>query len=171
MRRALLWVASRRIQLGQIALGHLLNHASIILFDYLLYPAAMVWFGLIEGGLIMTTLSAVYCYFIILVYRWSGRDWLGIEIVRSIRDGPQHASNTLRILRAILKSGQIPALIILSVRYDPFITVTYLRHGTPGWSGLSGQDWMVFWTSLAISNLWWIGALSIVIEVLKQWDF
>jgi len=161
------WLAAQRQRIGTIGIGHTLNYAQIVLFDYLLYPAVIVWLGPLFGGGVMTILSATLCYLLIVLYYRSGRDWLGLEMVRSFRDGPSPVNRLLRWSHAIMKLGQIPALIFLSVRFDPFITVIYLRDGDPWRSGLSRRDWAVFWTSVVISNLYWIGALSFLIEITR----
>lgn len=59
---------------------------------------------------------------------------------------------------------------MLSLHFDPFVTVVYLRDGSPGRSGLSRRDWAVFWSSVVISNLYWTGAVSVLIEF-ARWLF
>lgn len=172
MNRATAWFAAHRQRIGLIAIGHTANQAQVVLFDYLLYPAMLLWLDPLIGGGIMTVLSALFCWLLIILYRWSGRDWLGLELVRDLRDGPSPNHPLLRWTRAILRAGRMPALIMLSVRFDPFITTLYLRDGTPGHSGLSPQDWRVFWASVVISNLYWIGALSVLIELARgAWHY
>jgi hypothetical protein len=164
------WLVSQRDRLGTIAVGHAANQAQIVLFDYALYPAVILWLGPLHGGAVMTALSAIASYLLILAYRWSGRDWLGLELVRELRDGPPPDHTLMRWMHRLLRAGQLPALLVLSIYYDPFITVVYLRDGKPGTGGLSRQDWVVFWSSVLVSNLYWTGAVTLLIE-LGSWLF
>jgi len=137
---------------AELALGHGVNQVLDILFDYLMYPAVIAWLGLWYGGIIMATVSLVVCLIMLWGYDLSGRDWLGIEVIRSAKnyDGPH------RLRRAtawLLRRGDVPACLFLSIRYDPFITILYLRHTS--YAGLNRRDWILFMTSWLIGNAYW----------------
>lgn len=159
------WLRSQRERIGTLAVGHAANQTLILLFDYLMYPAVILWLGPLAGGALMTALSALVSYLLIVLYRWSGRDWLGLEMVRDLRDGPLPSNAVLRWTHQLLRTGRLPALVILSIQFDPFITVVYLRDGVVEVGGLSRTDWTVFWSSVVISNLYWTGAVTALIEV------
>jgi len=53
---------------GHIIVGHSAKQVEEFLFDFMLYPAMIALLGTIIGGLIMTALSAIECYFLIRFY-------------------------------------------------------------------------------------------------------
>lgn len=161
------WLMRKKEAVGLVAAGHAVNQALSLPFDYVLYPAVIWWLGPLAGGAVMAALSALVCYALLRFYLWSGRDWLGIEAVRGLRDGPPPRQWFLRQTRAILRAGRFPALVVLSVQFDPFITVAYLRGSGAPVGRLERADWAVFWLSVLISNLSWIGAWSILLELVK----
>jgi hypothetical protein len=50
-------------------------------------------------------------------------------------------------------------LVVLSVKFDPFITTIYMRRGAHQYRGMSRRDWGIFAASLAIGNLCWALAM------------
>jgi hypothetical protein len=167
LRAAAQWLKGKRQAIGIVVIGHAANQALSLPFDYVLYPAVLLWLGPLHGGIVMAALSAAVCYLLLRFYLWSGRDWLGIEVVRALREGPPPRGRLLRFTRSILRAGRLPALVLLSVKFDPFITVLYLRAGVAPGGRLDKTDWTVFWTSVLISNVYWIGAWSILLEGIK----
>lgn len=121
-------------------------------FDYALYPWVIYKLGLVKGGLVMATLSLCSCLLTLRVYDWLKRDWLGIELVKALRnyDG---TSRWRRALRWLLNRSDGVAFVALSLRFDPFITTAYLRHGS--YNGLSSRDWRIFLGSVLLSNAAW----------------
>jgi hypothetical protein len=137
---------------AELAMGHGVNQVLDVLFDYLMYPAVIAWLGLWRGGIIMALVSLVVCLIMLWGYDLSHRDWLGIEVLRSakIYDG---SNRWRRLISWILRRGDIVACLFLSVRYDPFITILYLRHES--YAGMNRRDWMIFTSSWLIGNAYW----------------
>jgi hypothetical protein len=153
----------------ELALGHSVNQVLDVLFDYLMYPAMIAWLGLWRGGLIMATVSLAVCLIMLWLYDLSKRDWLGIEVIRSAKsyDGP---SRLRRLISWILRRGDVAACLFLSIRYDPFITILYLRHES--FAGMNRRDWIIFFTSWFIGNSYWALACFTGVESLTwlwQW--
>jgi len=121
-------------------------------FDFVLYPFVIFWLGLLWGGFVMASLSLLNCYLLLKLYDWLKRDWFGIEFVKAFRlyNG---TSRWRKALAWLLNRGDAVAFVVLSVRYDPFITTAYLRHGI--YSGMTSRDWRVFLGSVLVSNLVW----------------
>ena len=121
-------------------------------FDYLLYPYVVHRMGILAGGLVMTSLSAIACLAILKFYDHTKKDWLGIETVRDLKNyrGERAAG---RILSWLLSKGDAAAFIALSLYYDPFITTVWLRHERFG--GLSARDRRIFWGSVLLCNASW----------------
>jgi len=154
-----------RIKRGkELAVGFLTWQAADNAFDYLLYPAVILWIGPFYGGFMMAILSLFFCLALMRLYDRLGRDWLGIELLKEIRlyDGP---TKWKRLLGWILRRGNLLAFVVLSVKYDPFITTAYLRQGA--FNGMERRDWAVFLGSWIIGNVTWtflvFGGLSAVI--------
>jgi hypothetical protein len=86
------------------------------------------------------------------LYDWLKRDWFGIEFVKGLRfyDG---RSRLRRILAWLLNRSDVLAFVVLSIRYDPFITTAYFRRGQ--YNGLARRDWWVFLGSGLVSNIAW----------------
>ena len=160
-------VIAERTRLGIVAAGHAANQLQVLVFDFLAYPLVIAWLGPIPGGAIMTASSALFSWVVIILYRRSDRDWLGLEALRDLRDGAPPKSWMLRSTRSVLRRGQLVALVVLSIRFDPFVAVLYLRDGSAGERGLSARECRLFWASVLISNLYWIGVVSIAVEVLR----
>ena len=121
-------------------------------FDCLLYPAVIFWLGLLVGGLLMAVLSFFVCWLLLWFYDRSGRDWLGIETAKQVRD---YVGISLwrRALAWLLQRGDVVVCVTLSIRFDPFVTTAYMRHGS--FNGMSRRDWRNFWLSWFIGNAWW----------------
>lgn len=152
--RAAQWVAG-------LASYKLLDYA----FDYALYPWVIYKLGLLVGGCVMAGLSLLDCLLLLRIYDWLKRDWLGIELVKGLRnyDG---TSRWRCALRWLLSRGDGVAFVALSLRFDPFITTAYLRHGN--YNGLSRRDWRIFLGSVLLSNAAWASVCFGGVQALRR---
>jgi hypothetical protein len=100
------------------------------------------------------------------LYDWLKRDWLGIELVKGLRlySGP---SRWKRGTAWLLGRGDGVAFVVLSLRFDPFITTAYLRHGA--YNGLTRRDWKVFLGSVVLSNAAWTVVCFGGVSLLRRW--
>ena len=121
-------------------------------FDYLLYPYVVHRAGILVGGLVMTSLSAVACLALLKFYDRTKKDWLGIETVRDLRNY-RGGRAFGRLSSWLLSKGDAVAFVALSLYYDPFITTVWLRHERFG--GLSARDRKIFWGSVLLCNASW----------------
>lgn len=134
-------------------------------FDYVLYPFVILKLGPAVGGIVMAALSLLDCLLLLKLYDWLKRDWLGIELVKGLR----HYAGSSRWKRAtawLLGRGDGVAFVVLSLRFDPFITTAYLRHGA--YNGLARRDWKIFFGSVLISNAAWTFVCFGGIEVFRR---
>lgn len=135
-------------------------------FDYGLYPIALIYFGYIWGGVIMTFASVFLNLAVIRAYDWSKRDWLMLESLKELK----HESRVEGVggfVGWVLRKGDVPAFVILSWIEDAIVVTLYLRHGVNQFNGLSRRDWTIFWASTVVSNLFWIVSVASVIEVIR----
>jgi hypothetical protein len=154
-------------RLGILGVGLLGNQLQVVLFDYVLYPFVIWRAGLLWGALIMTGLSFAVCLALLRFYDWSRRDWLGIETVKRLRDEPAAEGVRQRIGELLRRSDGF-ALVVLSIRFDPFVTILYIRHGSHAYAGLSRREWRLFLVSNLISNAWWSLVAFGAIEVVRR---
>jgi hypothetical protein len=154
-------------RLGILGVGLLGNQLQVVLFDYVLYPFVIWRAGLLWGALIMTGLSLVVCIALLRFYDWSRKDWLGIETVKRLRDEPA-AAGARRRIAGLLRRSDAFALVALSIRFDPFVTILYIRRGSHAYAGLSRREWRLFLVSNLISNAWWSLVAFGAIEVVRR---
>lgn len=124
------------------------------LYDYLFYPY-MIWkLGIVTGGIVMTILSTFICYLFLKFYDWSKKDWLGIETLKQVREYTG-CSRVGRFACWVMKKGDWAAMLLLSIQFDPFITVAYMRQGSNRFDGMKKRDWQIFFASAIIANVYW----------------
>jgi hypothetical protein len=135
-------------------------------FDYGLYPVALIYFGYLWGGVIMTIASVFLNLAVIRAYDWSQRDWLMLETLKELKHKSQD-EGVGGFVGWVLRKGDAPAFFILSWIEDAIVVTLYLRHGFNQFNGLSRRDWMIFWASTVVSNLFWILSVVSVIEIIR----
>jgi hypothetical protein len=137
---------------SELTLGYAYLWATVYGFDYLFYPFVIYKLGLVRGGFSMAFLSLVICLITLKLYDWSKRDWLGIEALKRLREY-QGESRFKKWTATILRRGDWAALILLSLKFDPFIATAYLRQSS--FDGMGKRDWRNFLLSWIIGNLYW----------------
>jgi hypothetical protein len=135
-------------------------------FDYLLYPMALVWLGYVWGGVAMTAASVLLNLSVIRAYDWSKRDWLLLETIKELKDAP-NGITARPLVRWIIGKGDVAAFFILSWIEDPIVVTLYLRRSAHQYDGLARRDWLIFWASTVVSNLFWILSLTSIIEIFR----
>lgn len=138
-------------------------------FDLVLYPAAIAWLGPVKGGLIMTALSFMTSYLIIVWYNQTDRDWFGVEWLR-LQENTEGKTFSGRALRFFLRMGKWPAYVAITI-YDPAYGFIYLRGRKSNGLNLTRTDWKWFVVSELIGNLAWILLVTGVIEIIKHLFF
>ena len=154
-----------------LGIGLLGNWAITWAFDFLLYPYVIFKFGILGGAPIMIVLSFIICYATILFYDWAKKDWIGIETLKEIKE--REPKNMMgKLLTKLVRKSDPLALIILSIQFDPFITVAYMRHGAHQYNGLSMRDWKIFINSLVIGDIYWTLTVYMGITLVEAlWRF
>lgn len=135
------------------------------LFDYIAYPAAILWLGVIKGGMLMTVISFLLSYVIIIWYNKTKQDWFGIEWLR-LRSIVESKTLSGRMLSFILRLGKWPAYIAITV-YDPAYGFIFLRGRQSVGFTLTKADWAWFVVTELIGNLVWILFVSGAIELIR----
>ena len=141
-------------RLGILGIGYLTNETIDFIFNFIIYPFVIWKLGILGGGAVMTILSFLICYIIMIFYDWSKKDWLGIETIKQVKEY-QGKSLIGRFTSWMLKKGDLAVFLFLSIQFDPFITTAYLRHGAHNYSGMKKRDWKNFIASLLVGNIYW----------------
>jgi hypothetical protein len=136
----------------ELVVGLTANQAIVWAFNYGIYPFVIYRFGILKGGVVMTFLSFIVCMLTIWFYDWAKRDWLGIEAIKSLKeyDGSKLIG---RLSKWVMGKSDPIVFFFLSIKYDPFITMIYMRHGA--YNGMSKRDWKIFTGSLILGNAYW----------------
>ena len=121
-------------------------------FDYVLYPAVIYALGPLRGGFVMMALSVLVCLAYLQLYDRIKRDWLGIEFAKAFRSYGG-TSRPRRVFAWLLHKSDMLAFLLISLRFDPFITTAYMRRG--GYGIMARRDWFIFWGSVLVSNIAW----------------
>lgn len=160
-----------RERIGLAAIGHTLKQVEEFLFDWLLYGAVAAWatmhYGSLWGSLatfaIMTPLSGLICLIYLWFYDLSKKDWFGFEALKSVKEEMSGGGFWKKLMRAILRLGDFPAFILLSITSDPFMTTLYLRKGAGKYDGMTTRDKWIFFGSLLLSNGYWTLRWSVIV--------
>ena len=148
-------VAAQKKRFAILAIGFLGNKAMVLVVNYGIDPYLVATFGLVNGGIAVMIVSFIICLASIMFYDWAKQDWLGIELVKEMKEyeGKRYVG---RVIAWLLKKGDLVALIGLSILTDPFITTVYLRHGANQYNGMGRREWTIFLLSTVISNIYWV---------------
>lgn len=145
-------ISTAKERIAVLGVGLLANWLMVNGFNYLLYPFIIWKLGILNGGIAMTVLSFLVCYATLLFYDWSKKDWLGIETIKDVKsyDGNKKIG---RLTSWIMRKSDPVIFLFLSIKFDPFITTAYMRHGK--FNGMGRREWAIFMGSLLISNVYW----------------
>lgn len=160
---------------GLAAIGHSAKQVEEFLFDWLLYGAVVAWattqFGSLWGSVVafavMTPLSIFICLLYMAFYDWTKKDWFGFEAVKGARDDVEESRGFWKkIMRSIMRLGDIPAFILLSINSDPFMTTVYMRKGADQYNGMTKRDWRIFYGSAILANGYWTLRWTVIVALL-----
>lgn len=154
-------------RIGILALGLTANTAMVYGYDFIVYPYLIVTHGLFLGWIYATIGSIVLCLGTLWFYDLTKQDWLGIETIKLIRDEPANG-RIRKFFHSVVSRGDALAFLLLSLKYDPFITTVYMRHGS-GNHTMTARDWKIFWAGAVVSNVWWGAVVFGAIEIFRKW--
>jgi hypothetical protein len=152
--------SSVQARVATIGIGTLADRIFTFVFNWVIYPAVIYRYGAFYGFLVITSLSAFVCCGYIVFYDWLKKDWLGIETIKELREygGKNRIAN---LLATSLQKSKIFAFFFLSIKFDPFYTVVYMRHGAHKYNGMAQRDWNIFWASLIVGDIFWTAVFSL----------
>lgn len=121
-----------------------------ILIDDIFWPIAVLFFGSVTGGLIMTTIALIVNLILIWLYDYLKKDLFGFEKIREIQE-TKGGGFWFWLIRKALKKGRAVTFIVLSY-YDPFLAVIYMRKGVKAFK-MVAIDWWYFIMSMIIASV------------------
>lgn len=140
------------------------------LFNYPLYIWAMGALGVVNGWLLMATLSLLSCAYLFWRYDRDGVDWLFANAAKEWEAGATEATGWFsKMLVRISKSKTgltgIGTFIVASINLDPLIVAVHYRDSHFG--GVKSYDWFLLSASVVIANLWWGARIGLFVKILE----
>ncbi|MBW6496284.1 MAG: hypothetical protein K0B16_17365 [Burkholderiaceae bacterium] len=131
------------------------------LFDFVLYPFAIIQYGLLWGTAVMMSASLLICVGLIYLYdRLSGtrfRDLLGFESLKEAAAAVGKSRLASRLRMADSRLSQLLArsglFLYLTVWFDPMTCTIFMRPADH--YRMSPRYWSIFALSVLISNGYW----------------
>ena len=163
----LLAIGVDKERIGIMGIGFLGNAIMAYAFNWGLCPLIIKRFRLVKGFFLMILASFLVNYATILFYDWAKQDWLGIELVKEVKEY-QGDTRTGTITSWVLKQGDPVIFVFLSIKFDPFITTVYMREGANRFNGMNGKDWMVFLLSTIVGDIYWALTLFWGISLIER---
>lgn len=158
---------SKKKRFATIILGHTVDQIVAKAYNWGVYLLIMKWLGAFWGSVAMVLLSFLVCLAYIKLYDWAKMDWLGIEMLKELREDEKKGN----WLSKILQRGDWVAFLILSVWKDAFYTTVYMRKGANEYSGMGKREWNIFLSSLITGCvLWssWVNLWILAWQILKR---
>ena len=139
-------------------------------YDYLVYPILLWNFGTFWGGIYAATGAMVICFSLLMYYEKSKTDWLGSGTLAETKTFIQlwigkNPTGFWRLVQLGLEKSDLFAFIFLTIFRDQFETTVFLRHGK--FDGLKAKDYLIFFASGVLGNLYWIFRTEILIFALR----
>jgi len=162
-------------RIGVLGLGYLGNAVMEKIINWVIDPLIVLFLNSGVGGFkgmaltwfALSIVSFIACYLTLLFYDWSKTDWLGIEAAKELKE-ELSGGWIKRFIAGFLRFGDNFAIVALSIITDPFIVVTYMRHGVNQYNGMTKRDWKIFLVSILISNGWETSLLYGGLEAIKH---
>lgn len=102
------------------------------------------------------------------IYDILKKDWLGIETAKEIKEYLKNRSGSIiGKLFTWSDRSNLLVIIILTLKFNPFIVTAYMRHSAHEYNGLSKKDWNNFIISLVMGNAYWTLTIFIGLSVVK----
>lgn len=134
------------------------------LYDYFAVSLLLIYFGFVEGTIIVMVLSMFVDWGTIKFYDWIKKDWLALETLKEL----EYKNNFVgKIVRYVHDKNIFVTVVVLSLLSNAFIVTAYMRKGSFQYDGLKKRDWVIFFSSSFLTNLYWVFLIAGGIEVIK----
>ncbi len=167
------WAQRHRRQLARVSAGLALYEAFNLGYDFVLYPATMLWLGVLWGAILMAAGSLASCAVLFWLYDRQKIDWLGAHAIGQIKH--KDVKNRLEHWLAWISSPKHTwrertihggVFILLNSYIDPLIVAVHCRQRH--FTGLQWRDWRILLGAVTAANCWWIAKCGLLVGGL-QW--
>jgi len=163
------WVARNSQKIRDIGLGLFLWESWNFGYDYIFYPFALAYWGLLIGGTIVVVFSFTINAFVFWLYEYMRVDWLAANALRELED-EENKSNIAKLATWIGKKKTTlwekimsPVVFVgLLLPIDPVIVAIHFQRSH--FKGLGWKDWGIFALATAVANAWWLIKIGFIVE-------
>lgn len=163
------WVGRHHKKIREIGTGLFLYESFNFLYDFIFYPFAIAYWGIIDGGAIAAGLTFPINAFVFWLYEYMRVDWLGAHALRELED-EENKSSIAKLATWIGKKKETwwekitsPIVFIgLLLPLDPVIVAIHYRR--QHFKGHNLRDWSIFFLATAVANAWWLLKVGIIVE-------
>jgi hypothetical protein len=166
------WLKKHHRKIQEIGMGLFIYEVFNFVYDWLFYPFAIAYWGLLIGGIIVVTGSLVGCGILFWLYDYMRVDWLGAHALRELED-KENKSNLEKLITWIGKKKvtfwekALSPLVFVTLTFpiDPLIVaIHYRRHH---FKGIGWKDWGILLAAVAAANAWWLLKVGLIVEGVK----
>lgn len=156
-------------RIAEIGAGLFLFEVFNFCYDFLFYPFAVAYWGIVNGGAIATALTFPINAFIFWLYEYMRVDWLGAHALRQLED-KENKSRTEKLMVWLGKSKTSwwekllsPVVFVgLLVPIDPVIVA--IHYQKQHFQGIGWKDWGLLLVATVVANGWWLLKVGVVVE-------
>jgi hypothetical protein len=167
------FIHKHRERLQEIGIGFFLYETFNFFYDWLFYPFALVYWGVVHGGIVLFAGSLIQCALMFWLYDRMRVDWLGANALRQLETkehknrlehlavwlGKEKKSLWERLLSPIV-------FIALTLPIDPLIVAIHYRK--KHFTGITARDWFILLSAVLVANAWWLLKIEILVQFFKQ---
>lgn len=171
------WLAKHHHKIREIGTGLFLWEGFNFVYDFIFYPFALAYWGLLVGGTVVVVLSFAVNAFVFWLYEYMRVDWLAAHALRELED-KENKSNIEKLASWIGKEkltlweklASPVVFVTLLFPLDPVIVAVHYRKAH--FKGLGWRDWGIFAAATAVANAWWLLKVGLVVEAaLYAWQY
>ena len=165
------WFLHHQRKTIEIGTGLFLYQTFNLIYDFVFYPFALAYWGIVNGGIIVVLGSLVSCAILFWLYDRMRIDWLGANVLRQL----EMTENKSRLTKLAVWAGKKKhgwekvtspfVFIFLTLPIDPLIVAVHFQK--QHFNGLRRKDWAILLSSVATGNLWWLLKIGSVVELVK----
>ena len=156
-------------KIREIGAGLFIYESFNFLYDFIFFPFAIAYWGIVVGGGIAAGLTFPINAFVFWLYEYMRVDWLGAHALREL-ENEETKSSIAKLATWLAKKKtswweklMSPIVFIgLLLPIDPVIVAVHYR--TQHFAGLTWRDWGVFFVATLVANAWWLLKVGIVVE-------
>jgi hypothetical protein len=163
------WVRRHHKKIRDIGVGLFVWETYNFFNDFIFYPFALLYWGLLKGGIIAYLATVIVNAFVFWLYEYMKVDWLAAHALRELED-KENKSHFEKLATWVGKKKvgiwekmmSWVVFIGLLLPIDPVIVAIHYRRNH--FSGLGWRDWGIFFLADAIAQAWWLIKVGVVVE-------